>query len=542
MDVATIVPHKGKQIEFLANTKRWLFYGGARGGGKTLGGAFKVAYQAQTYHYEDAEGEHISKHKYKQQVKKFLNPNIIIDTVSVDYPEYRALIIRRTFDDLERNVRPECDKLYLKDSHGNPYAYWLDKKKCYIFPSGAKIFFVHCRDRNALTKYIGGNNHVIFIDEANQFPWEWMEDISSSCRSSHDIIKAQMILTSNPGGIGHYWLKDKFVDKCEPIPDGNKIYYKDFDVSIQPYKTGKPYTDKDGVEWQYIPATVFDNPSLLKNPDYVSVLKNITNPAKRAMWLEGRWDAAPGLFFDNFIYEDNTIQEKDFVWGEEFSLQTHELFRFIDYGTKNATAVLFVAVDKKRGKMVIFDELIMERGNLVKNEFDFDFDVSSAPSIQAKMILSYTAGKYPFLNEDDFEENIADSQMWQKGSEKNGVLYSPAELFEEAGLELTSCGKKERVIEAAVVYNGFTKPEDGIPQIRIRENCFYTIETIQSIDQNPKNIDDINTQGDDHAIDALKYGAKFIYGTIIEQKSREKSWRDELKTEGSDEEYSWRAA
>ena len=178
-----IIPHSGKQTEFLRNTTRWLFYGGARGGGKTWGGAYKVAYQAQTYHYEDAEGEHIKKAAYRNQLKKGLHPQIIVDTVSIDYPDYKALIIRRTFPDLEINVRPECDKLYLKDANGNPFAYWLDKKKCYVFPSGAKIFLVHCRDKNALTKYIGGNNHVAFVDEANQFPWEWIEDISSSVRS-----------------------------------------------------------------------------------------------------------------------------------------------------------------------------------------------------------------------------------------------------------------------------------------------------------------------------------------------------------------------
>ncbi|MEA2037378.1 MAG: hypothetical protein U9O94_07745 [Nanoarchaeota archaeon] len=417
----------------------------------------------------------------------------------------------------------------MKDSNGNPFAYWLDKKKCYVFPSGAKIFLVHCRDKNALTKYIGGNNHVIFVDEANQFPWEWMEDISSSCRSSHPVIKAQMILTSNPGGIGHFWLRSKFVDRCVPKEQGKKKFYKEFDVSIQPYASNKPYKDEDGVEWQYIPATVFDNPALLQNPDYVNVLKNITNPIKRAMWLEGRWDAAPGLFFDNFIYETHVIQEKDFVWGEEFSLQTHEFYRAIDYGTKNPTAVLFIAINKRTGKMVIFDELIMQRGNLIKNDFDFDFDVSSAPTIQAKMILAYTRGRHPYLMEDDFEDNIADSAMWQKTSEKDAILYSPAELFEEAGLELTSCGKKNRVVEAAVVYNGFKMGDDGIPQIRARENCLYTIETIQSIDQDPKNIDDIDTTGEDHAIDALKYIAKFVYGTMVEQKQNEKTWRDTLK-------------
>jgi len=539
--------HPGKQTEFIQNTTRWLFFGGARGGSKTFGGAFKAAYQAQTWHYADAEGETITKAHYLAQKKKNMNPQIIVDTVSIDYPEYRALIIRRTFPDLEINVRPECNKLYLFDSQGNPFAKWLDKKKSYIFPSGATITLVHCRDKNALTKYIGGNNDFIFVDEANQFPWEWIEDISSSCRTTHKIIRAQMVLTSNPGGIGHYWLLKKFVEKCKPIPVGDKIYYKDFKVSIQPYKSAPPFKDTDGVEWQYIPATVFDNPSLLQNPDYVNVLKNITNPTKRAMWLEGMWDAAPGLYFDNFLYdEDHIIKQKDFVWGVDFSLKTHEIYRFIDYGTKAPTAVLFAAFNKKTGKLVIFDELIMKGGNLIQDEFEFDFETSAAPTVQAKMILAYTRSRHPYLTEDDFEDNIADSAMWQKTSEKDEVLYSPAELYEEAGLSLTSCGKKNRVQEAAVVYDGFNIPFDGIPRIRITENCFYTIETVQTADQSPKNMDDINTECEDHAIDSLKYGCKIVFDIYINPSPRKKeeNFRKELEQENDENtgEYSWKVA
>ena len=541
-----LTPWPGKQTEMCKTDVRMVFGGGARAGTKTWSGIYKAAYQARTWHYADAEGETITKAHYLAQKKRNMNPQIIVDTVSINYSDYRGLIIRRTHKQIDRNIKPECDELYLHDPDGNPFARWLEKKRQYIFPSGATVTLVHCRDRTALDDYIGGNNHFAFVDEANQFYWEWIQDINSSLRSKNSNLKPQLFLASNPGNKGHYWLLKRFVERCRPIPIGKPEYNKEFEVWIQEYKTAPPFKDKDDVEWQFIPSTVFDNPSLLQDRNYVNDLKAITNPAKRAMWLEGKWDAPPGLFFNNFNHHNNVIRGK-FVYGEDFNKQTHDFYRFIDYGTKAPTAVLFAAVEKKTEDMVVFDELIMQDGELIENdEIEFEFHTSAAPSIQAKMILAYTRERHPWLAEDDFEDNIADSQMWQKTSEKDEALYSPAELFEDAGLMLTSCGKKDRKVEAAVVYNGFDKQESGIPKIRFTENCIYSTETIPTLPSKENDVDDVDTDSDDHAFDALKYGAKYVFGVEEKEDPRhpEEDFRKELEQENDEDtgEYSWKVA
>lgn len=199
--MVSYIPHPGKQTEFLKDTADWVFYGGARGGGKSLMLSWKAALTPRRWHYEHNR-KILSKAEVKELRKQGKKPELVIERISIDYPDFIALLIRRTYPQLERNLKPECDKLYkLYD------ASWQERNKCYQFPSGAKVYLVHCQDRRALDNYIGGNYNFIGIDEANQFPESWVDELSTSVRTDNADLKPQICLTSNPGNVGHIWLK-----------------------------------------------------------------------------------------------------------------------------------------------------------------------------------------------------------------------------------------------------------------------------------------------------------------------------------------------
>jgi len=350
-----------------------------------------------------------------------------------------------------------------------------------------------------LDNYIGGNYHFLGIDEANQFPEDWVEELATSVRSSTKALKPQVCLTSNPGNIGHTWLKRKFVDRCAPIPVGYRHYNKEFDVHYQPMKSAEPFIDEEGISYQFIPATVFDNPSLLENDKkYVRELKKL-NPTLRAMWLEGRWDVFQGMYFDKWDEGTHVIDEDKFKYKKHFTKNTHELYRFYDYGTKEAFVCLFAAADND-GNVIIFDEIV-EKG--------------LAASEQAKLVNRIALERYG-LGSDDFDLDIADPAYRTKHSEKEGTLYSPKMFYDDEGIFLTM-GNNDRKAGAKVVYDGLRVPVAGVPRIRFTSNCEYSIETIPALPSKLNDPEDVDTDGEDHSYDALRYGVMKLFGGRVEE-------------------------
>ena len=104
-------PHAGKQTEFLKCRSNWVFYGGARGGGKSLMLAWKAALTPRKWHYE-RNRKQIDKQQAADLKAAGKTYQVKVERISIDSPDYIALLIRRTYPQLERNLKPECDKLY----------------------------------------------------------------------------------------------------------------------------------------------------------------------------------------------------------------------------------------------------------------------------------------------------------------------------------------------------------------------------------------------------------------------------------------------
>jgi len=509
--VAKYTAHEGKQTEFLASTIDNIFFGGARGGTKSFSLAWKAALQPRTWTYYDSKDNVISKHEADLLKAAGENVQIEIDKVSIDFPDYIGILIRRTFPQLERNLKPECDKLY--KLYGGR---WQDRNKCYVFPSGAKIYLVHCKDEDALWNFIGGNYTFMGIDEANLFPEEWVNKLSTSVRSTNPDLKPQLCLTSNPGGIGHLWLKRKFVDKCQPVDFGDPVYSEEFDVYYQPKVTAPPYIDSEGISWQFIPSTVFDNPSILQNdPAYVKKLKNL-NPTLRAMWLEGRWDVFAGMYFDMWNILHHVVPREEFVWGKDFHVDTHSLYRFYDYGTKAPFVCAFAAVDKA-GKITIFDEIVM---------------TGLSASRQVAYVNTYTKEHYG-LTAEHFSGEIADPAYWIRGGEKDGMRYSPKDFYLDGGIYLTA-GVNDRKVGAKMVYDALQIPEDKdengeqIPYLRFTDNCEYSCETFPTLPASERDPEDVDTKSEDHSYDAIRYGCTQVLHIRSHKEKVKKGWRNDL--------------
>ena len=515
-------PHKGKQTQFLANEDDFCLFGGSRGGSKSFSLSWDAAFKVRKYHWE-YKGKEITVEQCREirslPPDKQYGLEYVVDKVSIDYPEYQALLVRRTYPQLLRNIKPETDKLYK-----NYGAVWKERDHCYVFPSGALIYLVHCADIRALDNYIGGNFHYIGIDEANTFPEDWIDRILSSARSTHPEIKVFRRLTANPGNIGHTWLKKKYVERCAPRITGPKTYNEEYDVWHQDKRSGDAYIE-DGLTYKFIPSTVFDNPSITENdPAYVKFLKGLPE-LLRSMWLYGEWDTFAGQYFDNWNPYYHVIPQEEFEYGKTWTKVEYTLVRGYDEGTKAPFVCLLGAVNSA-GDIIIFDEI---------------FDTGLAASQQARYVNSETETRY-HLYPKDFDEEIADPAYWTKKSEKDGMLYSPADFYADEGIHLIPANN-DRKAGAKLFYNALSLPEgidkalsrstdwntsDIHPKLRFTSNCEYCIESIPNLPAKELDPEDVDTKADDHPFDAGKYLVMQVMGYTEHPAKKKKGWMDTL--------------
>lgn len=263
-------PYPGAQALALAHPAREIFFGGARGPGKSWIQRLWLA---------------------KLAVME-ARPGVL------KYPTYKGAIFRFQAVDL-RDWHSEAEKFFCGKLGAKPSG----QPREYRFPGGPVIRSGHL-ENGGYINYVGWEIHKGGVDELTHLPTKhqsetglpWCPDyqllVNGSLRLSPDG-NPQMFNTGNPGFSGDRWVKHRFIK----ITIGGKL--------IEPRT---PFLDPiSGHMRIFISATVFDNPWILKNdPGYVKGLLELP-PAKQRAWIWGDWDAFDGQFFD-FQKEKHVIE------------------------------------------------------------------------------------------------------------------------------------------------------------------------------------------------------------------------------------------
>ena len=183
---------------------------------------------------------------------------------SLQIPGLQSYLFRRTYPELQATHFEGPSSFHVL------LAPLVERGKCEItaagvrFSNGSRISCNHCQNENDRYKYQGCEIHFLQIDEAGHFPHSIYSYLRSRVRLGNLPIPERFkgkfpltLLTSNPGGVGHSWLKRMFVDGAE---DG---------------RLRKMSADEGGSLRQYIRGIWSDNPDLTRNdPDYLSRLQS----------------------------------------------------------------------------------------------------------------------------------------------------------------------------------------------------------------------------------------------------------------------------
>lgn len=360
------LPNSEAQWDFCAGTEFEAFYGGAKGGGKS-------------------------------------RALVSISARFIDKPTYKGIIFRRTYPRL-KELTDFAGRLF-------PLLGGVGRRDGteWKFPSGAQILFGHLQHEKDVENYQGQQYQFIGFDELTQFTQKQYETMRSCCRSEDPTIPCFIRATGNPGGHGHAFVKEYFIDTCPAVSIGEPVFDKDFNVAWQPQRAGPVFTSQEGLTRRFYPAKAFDNPDLLKaNPAYILILKGLP-PNLRKAFLDGDWNVFDGQYFQEFsemihvrppwAYQQDVTDQ----WGIPLSWQR---FGGIDYGSANPWAAVECATDPSNGRVIIYRTIAAKGWT---HQMQAEWLKAGAPN------ASYVADDACFYrgNENDSKvRQISDAELW----------------------------------------------------------------------------------------------------------------------------------
>ena len=396
----------------------------------------------------------------------------------VHIPHYRALILRKTYPQLSEMIDRSRD-LY---KMAYPGARYNESGHFWRFPSGAKVFFgsmQHTKDR---TNYQGKRYDLIIFDELTHFTWDEYSYMFSRNRPSGPGTRVYMRATANPGGIGHGWVKERFITAAQPMtPITEKL------TIVGP--DGKPINRTR--KRIFVPSTVFDNRALMENdPNYIANLAMLPEAEQQAL-LYGNWDSFSGQVFTEWRNDPagyNT-QRYTHVINDFLIPPTWKIYRGFDFGYAKPFSVGWHAVDH--------DGCIYRIKEWYGCTKEPNTGIKITPQEMAQGIKEIEASDPNLKGKKVI--GIADPSIWDKSRGE-----SVAEMMEKCGVYF-SPGDNTRLAGKMQYHYRLAFDKNGRPMLYIFRSCKQFIRTVPALVYDQSKVEDIDTTGEDHIYDECRY-------------------------------------
>lgn len=356
----------------------------------------------------------------------------------------------------------------------------INETEIHNLVNGAAIHLRHLQHEKDVDKYQGVELHFLILEEATQFS-EYATRVLLSCSRIPDAIRSKLtpedltrwpriLATSNPGGLSHNFYKTRFVDRGEGV----------FRMS-----------EEDGGRFaEFIPAFVRDNPSI--NPqEYEQTLKGLGRPELVQAYLYGDWSVQLGQFFPECDDSRHLLPD--------ISLPSHwYTFRSFDWGGLSPAAVLWWKVSDGTVPGIPRGALVCYREWYIASEMDRSKGLALSNDQMAYGILNRTH------KSETIDATVSDSLPFQA---RGGRTI--AEDFAAVGVPLkmgdVSPGSR---VQGWQQLRSRLIGSDGKPMIYFFKSCKETWRCLKQLQTDSRNPEDCDSDGEDHAPDAVSLACK----------------------------------
>ncbi len=373
---------------------------------------------------------------------------------SLAVPGFKSLILRRKLEELKRSHIRFCPlEAKLMGAEWRPSEVGAGVMR---FPNGSLIEFGHCQHEEDVAQYLSAEYDRISFDELVTFTEYQYLMISSCCRTKIPGVIPRVGGATNPGGPESLWVKRRWIDK-DVSEDEDPDYHPD--------------------EYEYIPALPHDNP-YLNWPEYERMLNRLPPELRRA-YKEGDWNVFLGQFFPEFRRPLHVV---------EFTPQPTAYARYagIDWGYQSE-GVCLTACLTPDGYLDIEDEYVF---NGPRRDKQIAREVA-AEIVRRRARLGI-----------EVRRTFADPSMGEQRGHESGETMM--QTFQRHGVALTK-GDNDRLNGWARIRAWLRpRPDNGLPFLRIHPRCAYLIRTFAGVTMDEDRPEDLDTDGPDHALDALR--------------------------------------
>lgn len=321
------------------------------------------------------------------------------------------------------------------------------------FPNHSRILLGGFENDKDIDKYVGIEYDVIAVEELNQITKEKIDKLKGSLRTSKPNWKPRFYASFNPGGMGHGWIKDHFVI---------------------------PQRENREIKTKFFPATYKDNPCL--NKEYIDYLNGLTGNLGKA-WREGNWDIFEGQYFNEWNEKIHTC--------EPFEIPADwRRYRSYDHGRKNPACCLWHAIDYD-GRDYVYRELYVK-------DLNADEIAREIVRLSVGENYHYSVADPSIFSNTGFTDRRSGAETIAEVFANNGIMFSPA---------------SNRRVDGWNTVHRYLAGER--PQLQVFKTCYNGIRTIPTLIHDDHQPEDVETLGDDHWADSLRY----LLQTLHERKT-----------------------